>query len=139
MATIDFDWTGPLAQDPRLRVLLSAANQAARRADAAHVAAERAALEASEAHRAVLDHAHKLMLRAEGRGPPALILGWSVAHNAVGDETGVFHLVLDVEGNPTATLACGSKVHTSGQVEKPLPQGAHACTRCARYALARGA
>jgi hypothetical protein len=57
------------------------------------------------------------------------VLGWSRAKNKVGDETGIWHLIIadDLPHIPRASQACGSRGSVSGQVEK---LDGHPCGRC---------
>jgi hypothetical protein len=62
-----------------------------------------------------------------------IVLGWSVGKNKVGDETGVWHLIVDDDpGHPSvAKPSCQGprkKILVSGQVEKN-PDG-NLCPRC---------
>lgn len=66
------------------------------------------------------------------------VLGWSVAKNKLGDETGLWHMIIDV-GVLTSEKACGEYGNTSGQVE-PLSKEieARACKTCLNMYKKRG-
>ena len=64
---------------------------------------------------------------------PLPTLGWSVAKNRYGDETGRWHLLLDKQG--FAVPACGSPARTSGQVERQPGYG-RKCQRCEAHEAA---
>ena len=54
-------------------------------------------------------------------------LGWSRGIRRFGDETGVWHLIVERPGGfPMAVAACGTR--TAGQIE---PLDGHVCPRCA--------
>lgn len=77
-----------------------------------------------------IEHARAL-LKIIGTTPR--VLGWSRAQNRIGDETGVWHLVLDEDGR--AKTACGTRGRISGQVER---LDGHPCAKCAQIARRLG-
>jgi hypothetical protein len=55
------------------------------------------------------------------------LLGWARGKNRLGDDTGMWHAVCDVNG--TARAVCTGQVRLAGQLETP-PKGARLCRRC---------
>jgi hypothetical protein len=58
------------------------------------------------------------------------VLGFSRGKDKVGDETGLWNLVMDDDSGhtPKAQAACGKRTHIAGQVE---PLAGNLCQRCA--------
>jgi hypothetical protein len=65
------------------------------------------------------------------------ILGWSMGQDRrrYYDETGVFHLIAIDDGAVQTRNACGSGVHTSGQLEDG--SRGHKCKKCHLYYAGR--
>jgi len=59
----------------------------------------------------------------------AIQIGWSVGQDRYGDETGVYHLIVVPVGSNIAHNACGSKVMTSGMLERDV-DGYSKCHSC---------
>lgn len=60
------------------------------------------------------------------------ILGWSRGKDRMGDETGLWHLIVGDDDGTRASPVCGKTTRVSGQVEK---RTGHACGRCRISAL----